>query len=78
MKAFSPELYHARRKAEEEAGKAIGHIGSSEGEFMTDWHICSCGWKSPEYWDGAEYAEQDWVKHIQEHGAEINYPEPTE
>lgn len=44
---------------------------------MSDWHLCSCGWKSADYQDGAEYAQQDWVKHILERGATIIYPDGT-
>lgn len=70
------ELYQARRKAEADAGREINHIGFATSEGMTDWHECSCGWKSKPCFDGAEYAQQDWVKHILEHKAEINYPDP--
>ena len=73
----SAERYQARRKAEEDAGREINHVGSAESEFMNDRHVCSCGWESLSYHDGAEFAQQDWVRHIQEHGAEINYPEPA-
>ena len=33
--------------------------------FMSDAWECSCGWESPAYWDGAEYAEADWKRHAQ-------------
>lgn len=75
MEVSSSELYYARRKAEKDAGFEINHIGSAESEFMSDRHVCSCGWESPWYWDGAPFAQQDWVKHIQEQGGEINYPQ---
>ncbi len=73
------DLYKARRKAEEDAGREINHIGTSETDKggMCDRHVCSCGWESGWYFDGCVYAMEDWVKHIQQHGAEINYPEPV-
>ncbi len=71
------ERYRARRKAEEAAGHEINHIGMPETDKggMCDRHVCSCGWESTWYFDGSEYATDDWVKHIQQHGAEIDYPQ---
>ncbi len=73
----SAEAYRKRRQAEVDAGREINHIGTRETEFMSDRHCCSCGWKSTWYQDGAEYAMADWVVHIQQHGAEVNYPEKS-
>ena len=73
----SAERYHARREAETRAGWEINHHGFSETDAsgVSDRHTCSCGWASDWYQDGAEYAQQDWVRHIQQHGAEIDYPQ---
>lgn len=71
------EAYQARREAERRAGMEINHFGSyqaGEKNDMCDYWACSCGWKSNGYSDGADLAQAEWVKHIQEHGAELNYP----
>lgn len=31
---------------------------------MSDHYECSCGWRSPGYWDGLEWAFEDWAKHV--------------
>lgn len=31
---------------------------------LIDTWECSCGWKSSPYYDGAEYAEQEFEKHL--------------
>ncbi len=71
------ELYRLRKEAEANAGREINHVGSPQSMRMSDWHTCSCGWESERYHDGREYAQEDWVSHIQSHGAEINYPQPA-
>ena len=43
------------------------HIGRYEERgYMTDGWACSCGWRSFDYFDGAEHAEADWKKHVKE------------
>ena len=33
---------------------------------LSDWYVCTgCGWETPHYWDGAEYAISDWNEHMQ-------------
>jgi len=77
MQRGTPELFQARLKAEQDAGREINHIGSSESKGMCDRHHCSCGWSTEWHFDGDVYAHEAWVRHIQEHGAEINYPVAT-
>lgn len=31
---------------------------------MLDTFECSCGWKSRVYYDGAEYAQAEWNRHV--------------
>lgn len=31
---------------------------------FTDWVECACGWKSQRFWDGIEFAEQEWRDHV--------------
>lgn len=31
---------------------------------MLDTFECSCGWKSRVYYDGAEYAQAEWKRHV--------------
>ena len=40
------------------------HRLSYTGEGMSDVCSCSCGWESSGYWDGQEYAFDEWVKHL--------------
>lgn len=42
------------------------HAGKNIGISMSDQVECFCGWKSPGYWDGAEYAWDEWRKHVAE------------
>ena len=62
-----------RLMAELAAGAALGHIRKNTGSFMNDQYTCTCGWESPQYWDGFPYAHGEWVAHIKEEGAEIQY-----
>jgi hypothetical protein len=41
------------------------HSFTIEGVTMDDTLMCACGWKSETYWDGSEYAFDDWRKHIE-------------
>lgn len=34
--------------------------------YMLDQWVCSCGWESEPYFDGEEYAREDWEKHKQQ------------
>ncbi len=40
------------------------HVGKGSSDGFCDLVRCSCGWKSTEYWDGLEYAWDNWVKHV--------------
>ncbi|KKP93481.1 MAG: hypothetical protein UR98_C0004G0017 [Parcubacteria group bacterium GW2011_GWA1_36_12] len=58
----------AKAKNEVEKLKAsaeyLGHVPTvEEVSYMTDQCRCSCGWASTRYWDGAEYAFDEWIKH---------------
>lgn len=35
-----------------------------EVSYMSDQCICSCGWRSDRFWDGAGYAHGQWIKHV--------------
>lgn len=37
-----------------------------EVSYMIDQAFCACGWESDRFYDGAEYAHQQWKKHLQE------------
>lgn len=42
----------------------ITHIITiKEVSYMNDQAFCSCGWESHRYWDGAEYAYDEWRLH---------------
>lgn len=34
------------------------------GGGMLDQIICSCGWESATFFDGAEYAHSEWKRHV--------------
>ncbi len=68
---FSSEQQRARYAAELEAGKAVGCVPQIVGVTVDDQCVCFCGWKSPRYSDGAEFAHRDWVAHIVQKGANI-------
>lgn len=41
------------------------HVGEYEGRgHMLDGWKCSCGWRSAPYFDGAEYAKNEWEAHV--------------
>ncbi len=42
----------------------VEHTGSTVSEHMTDQHRCSCGWESAWYFDGAEFAKDEWRAHV--------------
>lgn len=44
--------------------QSTGHTGHNIGRAMSDQIECSCGWKSYSYWDGAEWAWEDFDKHL--------------
>ena len=45
--------------------KYFGHVPTTkEVSYMKDQCLCSCGWASTTYWDGAEYAFDEWIKHV--------------
>lgn len=49
------------------AVKRLGHIPKySSGGGLSDGVICSCGWKSNQYWDLIEAASDEWIKHAKE------------
>lgn len=49
------------------AAGALGHVASYESAgHISDLFSCSCGWKSRSYWDGAEYAFDEWLKHARQ------------
>lgn len=35
-----------------------------EVSYMVDQAFCSCGWESSRYFDGAEYAHDEWKNHV--------------
>lgn len=41
------------------------HVGNgAEVSYMSDQVACCCGWKSEKYWDGLEFAWEDWIRHV--------------
>lgn len=42
-----------------------GHRYSNIGVTVFDQGACSCGWRGKGYWDGADLAYDDWMKHIE-------------
>lgn len=42
----------------------IHHGKYEQAGYMIDRWICSCGWKSQPYLDGAEYAQDEWKRHV--------------
>ena len=43
-----------------------GHVGKNTGTDMADQVECSCGWQSRGYWDGAEWAWDEFDVHLTE------------
>jgi len=44
--------------------KQFRHVPTTrEVSYMIDQCFCSCGWESTRYWDGTEYAFDEWIKH---------------
>lgn len=51
------------------------HEGTYEDRgWMLDGWSCSCGWKSHPYFDGMEYAEAEWKKHVKSFNADQGVP----
>lgn len=47
--------------------KSLGHIPEYvSGGGFSDGIVCSCGWKSRQYWDLIEAASDEWIKHAKE------------
>jgi hypothetical protein len=44
------------------------------GGGMLDQIICSCGWESRTYFDGREYAYDEWKKHVKKSHADEDAP----
>jgi len=49
-------------KQAEDLGHKVKYIGTG----MSDQFECSCGWKSNGYWDGREWAWDEFIKHANE------------
>jgi len=63
-KRFSgPEEYRQAWKGVDEAA-APEHVGKNIGAGMFDQVECSCGRIGKSYFDGAEYAWDDWREHV--------------
>lgn len=42
------------------------HVGSyREAGWLLDQWVCSCGWESEVYYDGYEFAKEEWEKHVE-------------
>lgn len=49
---------------EDEPGREInGHIYNNIGVTVFDQAQCSCGWTGNGYWDGADLAYDEWIRH---------------
>jgi hypothetical protein len=46
-----------------EAVRALGHIPEETSTSTIDSCTCSCGWESPPFFDGKEYAREMWTQH---------------
>lgn len=71
---YTREQEAARDEAELRAAREIKHIGEHRPVGATDQYVCSCRWKGNVRYDGPRKARAEWVDHIREHGAEIDYP----
>ncbi len=61
-------MHEERKKIDsiKKAAKDLGHVPEYQNPtYMTDGYICSCGWKSRTYFDGEEYAFDEWKRHAQ-------------
>jgi len=48
------------------AAKSLGHVPKCVAAgYMCDQYVCSCGWESPRFFDGLEYAKDEWLKHAE-------------
>jgi hypothetical protein len=56
---------HSKTDPIKEAAEILGHTPEHRATGMIDSCNCSCGWKSSESFDGAEYAFDEWIKHAQ-------------
>lgn len=54
----------ACRKVMNEAPKPEHDIVENAGFMMSDQAVCACGWKSHSFWDGWEYAVDEWYEHV--------------
>jgi len=49
------------------SAKSLGHVPDYfSGGGHPNGYICSCGWKSRQYWDLAEAAWDEWRNHVNE------------
>jgi len=48
------------------AALPLGHVPQykSNGPIV-DMVVCSCGWESPPFYDGVEYAWDKWIEHAE-------------
>lgn len=75
---YSEAELKARWAAEDRAASEVNHPGSHRAVGATDQYVCdgpACDWEGNPRYDGPHKARAEWVQHILEHGAEINYPE---
>jgi hypothetical protein len=49
-------------------GEKRTHLPKPKSKGMSDWVECSCGWISTPFWDGMEWALDQWKKHQAEVG----------
>jgi hypothetical protein len=64
---FTPRLPPEKSRALREKMRSAAepeHVGSGKSEGFSDCVLCSCGWKSPGYWDMLEAAWDDWYAHV--------------
>ncbi len=43
----------------------LGHRPQSIGDGIFDQLQCSCGWLGDSFWDGADLARAQWVRHVE-------------
>ena len=40
------------------------HIPTYKGGLMSEYYVCSCGWESNAFWDGIDFAMEEWRRHV--------------
>lgn len=60
-----------------EVAKPLGHTPEHKEEGAVDTIICSCGWKSKEYFDNPWFAWEEWIDHVKPFIKAVEKKQPT-